>query len=84
MYGRVTRQTVKEQARKVLAHLPVKPIFYRAARLAEALGISRTTLWRLWKRGVLPPPTKISRGISGWPASTVKALLGSTRPAEDD
>ena len=72
----------EKPARKVSP--PVKPIFYRAARLAEALGISRTTLWRLWKRGVLPPPTKISRGISGWPASTVEALLASTHPAADD
>jgi predicted DNA-binding transcriptional regulator AlpA len=56
----------KNRKKPVKVIPPVKPIFYRAARLAQALGISRTTLWRLWKRGVLPPPVKISRGVSGW------------------
>jgi predicted DNA-binding transcriptional regulator AlpA len=72
----------EKSARKVSP--PVKPIFYRAARLAQALGISRTTLWRLWKRGVLPPPVKISRGVSGWPASEIEVLIASPRPAEDE
>ena len=38
----------------------------RPSELAEALSISTVTVWRMEKRGDLPPRRKISQGISGW------------------
>ena len=38
----------------------------RAKELAESLGISIPTLWRMEKKGQLPPKIKISDRVSGW------------------
>jgi predicted DNA-binding transcriptional regulator AlpA len=38
----------------------------RPSELAEALSVSTVTVWRMEKRGDLPPRRKISQGTSGW------------------
>ena len=78
------KKTKKQEKPVRKASPAIKPLFYRAKDLAGALGISKTTLWRLWKRGILPPPTKLGRGIAGWPASEIEVLIASPRAAEDE
>jgi len=52
----------------------------RSADLAEQLGVSRTTLWRMTKDGTFPAPVRLTAGIKGWLPSEVDAWL-ETREA---
>ncbi len=47
----------------------------RPRPLAERLGVSMTTLWRMRKRGDLPDPIAISLGARGWRESDIAAWL---------
>jgi len=52
----------------------------RIVRPSEArvlLGISRTTLYRLPERGLLPPPVRITNGAVGWPLGVLLDFLDS-------
>lgn len=49
----------------------------RPRRLAERLGVSTTTLWRMRRRGELPEPVQISRGAKAWRESTIIDLLAA-------
>lgn len=41
--------------------------------LAEMLGVSRTTIYRMIKSGLLPPPLRSPKGyIRGWLAGTIE------------
>ena len=46
-------------------------IILRPKELAEALDISRSTLYRMEKRGELPKRRKISENTRGWPRSEI-------------
>ena len=45
----------------------------RRKKLAEMLGVSPVTLWRM--RDDLPAPVQISQGISGWRQTDVAQWL---------
>ena len=47
----------------------------RAAELRGLLGVSRSTLWRMCRRGELPSPLRISAGAVGWRESTITAWI---------
>lgn len=47
----------------------------RAKELAESLGISIPTLWRMEKKEELPPKIKISDRVSGWRESDIENWL---------
>ena len=47
----------------------------RPAEAATKLGVGRTTLFRLTKRGLLPPAIKITDKAVGWRQSTLDAFL---------
>lgn len=47
----------------------------RHAALAEQLGISRTTLWRMVRNGEFPAPRRITAGVKGWLPSEVDEWL---------
>jgi prophage regulatory protein len=47
----------------------------RPARVAEQLGLSIVTIWRLRRRGEFPAPIQLSPGAIGWRASTIAAWL---------
>lgn len=49
----------------------------RASELAEMLGISKPTLWRMEKRGELPPKIRISKRVVGWRESDISSWLNS-------
>lgn len=42
--------------------------------LAERFRITRGSIWRWVKNGILPPPVKFSPGCSRWSAETVEAF----------
>ncbi|XWN36870.1 MAG: AlpA family phage regulatory protein [Balneola sp.] len=54
----------------------------RPTELAEKLSLSTVTLWRMEKRGELPPRRKISKRVVGWLESDLKEWLQS-RPTLD-
>lgn len=51
----------------------------RPKQLAHELGISSTSLWRMEKRGELPPRIQISGQLVGWLESDITAFLESKR-----
>ena len=49
----------------------------RRGELAKLLGVSLQTLWRMEKRGDLPPKTKISNRAVGWSKQAISEWLES-------
>lgn len=47
---------------------------YRIADLITNLGVSRTTIWRWVRAGILPPPIRLG-STPIWPAEVIDALL---------
>lgn len=54
----------------------------RPSELAEILSVSTVTVWRMEKRGELPPRKKISNRCVGWTRSSIEDFLDS-RPYAD-
>lgn len=55
--------------------------FLRPLQLAAALGVSRSTVWRYVAGKRLPVPVKLSGGVTGWWASTLRSWLEAQREA---
>lgn len=53
----------------------------RPRAVAECLGISRTTLWRMRRRGEFPAPIQITLAVVGWRRSTVERWLAERQEA---
>lgn len=51
----------------------IDPII-RKTQLAKELGITRVTLWRYIRDGIIPRPVKIGPRLEGWRRSTVEAI----------
>lgn len=74
-----TAQTHADKAK--LGKLPKLPKdladlrLLRPSNVAEVLACSRSHVYRLAKAGELPPPVRISHGVSGWRALDVMALI---------
>lgn len=56
----------------------------RTGKLADLLGVSRTTIWRMEQEGKLPPRVRISEAVSGWLASDIEKWLEGNRIGEND
>ena len=54
--------------------MEIEPVLSRL-QVANILGISLPTLWRLANRGAFPRPIRISPGRVAWRASTVRDWL---------
>ena len=64
------------------------PAYPSRARLAHELDCAESTIDELVKRGILPPPTHLSRSVVRWDWAAVVAAIASlknpaTGPAED-
>lgn len=55
--------------------MPKQLEFIRLHDLADLFGVSKVTIWRMRKRGEIPPPIRISRYVIGWPRPTIEKLL---------
>lgn len=53
-----------------------KPIV-RPAELADLLGVSKATLWKWRKRGLLPEPMSLGPRFVGWSSEVLNAWLDS-------
>ena len=57
----------------------VEPEVWRLPRVMAATSLSRTTIWRLSRRGDFPRPRRLSARCVGWDAGAVREWL-HTRP----
>ena len=75
-------RTLARMALHATASTPTPPAdrILRPRELAERIGLSLTTLWRLRRRGELPEPLRLSPGCVGWRASDIERWL-ETREA---
>ena len=53
----------------------------RVDEVCETIGVSRTTLWRMSRRGEFPRPLRITDYLRGWRASTVAEWLEGRQAA---
>ena len=53
------------------------PSYLSCASLARELDVSETTVYDMVKRGILPPPIKLSSGCVRWCWADVQTALGS-------
>lgn len=51
----------------------------RRDEMAELIGVSIPTLWRMTKSGELPPPIRIGKQLAGWPQSDYDSWLADRK-----
>jgi len=51
--------------------------YLRDTTLAEIYDVDRSTIWRWSRNGTLPPPVKLSAGVSRWLASSIRNHRGA-------
>jgi prophage regulatory protein len=56
-----------------------KSLIIRYGDLAEELGISRSTIWRLRRKGGIPSPITLGDRAIGWERSVIENWLKSKR-----
>lgn len=61
-------------ATTVPIYRPFKRTMASDRDLAQMLGVSRTTIWRWSKTGIIPQPIKITPGCSRWKLSDIPLL----------
>jgi prophage regulatory protein len=68
------KQTSSTTAReRQLASLPLRFLRFDAVR--ERTGLSRTTIWRLERKGIFPPHRQISANAVAWREDEVEAWM---------
>lgn len=48
------------------------PSYLRDTQIAAMYGISRITVWRWVRRGILPPPVRLGPGTTRWRWSDIQ------------
>jgi predicted DNA-binding transcriptional regulator AlpA len=51
--------------------------FIRVKELMQLLQLSRSTIWRMEKKGILPPKVTISERTIGWYRKDIEAFINS-------
>ena len=49
--------------------------YIRVKKVAEAIGISQSSVWRWVQAGILPKPIKLSKRTTVWRADEVDAAI---------
>lgn len=49
-------------------------LLWAVGQVADALGISQRTVWRMASAGEIPPGIRIGRAVR-WPAESIKAWI---------
>lgn len=57
-------------------------LIIRPDQLAEALGVSRTTLWRWRNQGIIPHPINLGPRLVGWEISVINQWIESKKILE--
>lgn len=57
------------------------PGYISTATLVATTGLSRSTIWRMTRRGEFPSPVSLSPGRVGYRRDEVEAWLRSREPA---
>ena len=60
---------------------PSQDRILRPRELADRIGLSLATLWRLRRRGDLPEPIRLSPGCVGWRTSDIERWLEARETA---
>jgi prophage regulatory protein len=47
----------------------------------DRVSLSRTTIWRLVKRGEFPPPIQLTKGRHAWSAEAVQGWIAGKKAA---
>ena len=58
--------------------------FIRIKELMELLQLSRSTIWRMTKNGILPPKVKISQRTVGWYRADIDNFIAGKRQNHGD
>ena len=74
--GQATSDTERERQ---LASVPIRFLRFDAVR--ERTGLSRTTIWRLERKGVFPPHRQLSANAVAWREDEVEAWMSSRAKA---
>ena len=53
--------------------------YLRVSNVAKKLDVSKATIYRFVRKGLLPPPIKLSTGTSVWPVSDINAFIEKMR-----
>jgi predicted DNA-binding transcriptional regulator AlpA len=72
LYRFETRTNYKKMANQII----------RPTQLAKKLQVSKPTLWRMEKRGELPPKIRISGRACGWMSDDIENWLDSKKREE--
>ena len=56
-------------------------IFYSDKQLAERYGVTRQSIWRWVREGVMPRPLRIGKAATRWEQSTIQKWEQSKRGA---
>ena len=56
-------------------------IFYSDKELAARYRVTRQTIWRWVREGVMPPPLRIGKAATRWEDSTIRRWEDSKREA---
>ena len=59
-----------------------EPRIIRAKELGERLSVSRTTLWRWERAGLLPKRRRIGPNVAGWFEHEIDLLAPNSEPGE--
>jgi len=51
--------------------------YFRAAQIAERVGVSESTIWRWAASGKISKPKKLSKRVTVWDAATVEADIAA-------
>ena len=53
------------------------PCYVSDLQLAHMHSVSRATIWRWAKAGILPPPIRLSAGCTRWKMADIEQLRGA-------
>ena len=74
LHGPAVSAVSARRDKNMVSGIELDPVLSRL-QVANILGVSLPTLWRMVNRRALPRPIRISPGRVGWRASTVRDWL---------
>ena len=82
LHGPAVSAVSARRDKNMVSGIELDPVLSRL-QVANILGVSLPTLWRMVNRRAFPRPIRISPGRVGWRASTVRDWLADRSHGED-